>query len=145
MHLVPVYAGQLSCVYFEYQRLTGQGWLHLAARDATGKPPWLQGACGRAYRGHPRRVLKRGSPGNTMSQGLIATWQSSWLTYDIVHSHERDNGSHNNLYNYRDITDKSLKDCLCSMMNTNGDRTKWYGQNGMDKMVATFVDSNSTE
>jgi len=31
-----------------------------------------------------------------------------------------------------------------------GDRTKWYwtkwhGQNGMDKMVATFIDSNSTE
>src|SRR6218665_163138 len=23
--------------------------------------------------------------------------------------------------------------------------TKWYGQNGMDKMVATFIDSNSTE
>ena len=31
-----------------------------------------------------------------------------------------------------------------------GDRTKWYwtkwhGQNGTDKMVATFIDSNSTE
>jgi len=24
-------------------------------------------------------------------------------------------------------------------------RTKWYGQNGTDKMVATFIDSNSTE
>src|SRR6218665_3321666 len=32
----------------------------------------------------------------------------------------------------------------------SGDRTKWYwtkghGQNGTDKMVATFIDSNSTE
>ena len=26
-----------------------------------------------------------------------------------------------------------------------GDQTKWYGQNGTDKMVATFIDSNSTE
>jgi len=24
-------------------------------------------------------------------------------------------------------------------------RTNWYGQNGTDKMVATFIDSNSTE
>jgi len=24
-------------------------------------------------------------------------------------------------------------------------RTKWYGQKGTDKMVATFIDSNSTE
>ena len=24
-------------------------------------------------------------------------------------------------------------------------RTKWYGQNGTDKMVATFIDFNSTE
>ena len=23
--------------------------------------------------------------------------------------------------------------------------TKWHGQNGTDKMVATFIDSNSTE
>src|SRR6218665_2764983 len=27
----------------------------------------------------------------------------------------------------------------------SGDRTKWYGQNGTEKMVATFIDSNSTE
>jgi len=26
-----------------------------------------------------------------------------------------------------------------------GDRTKWYRQNGTDKMVTTFIDSNSTE
>jgi len=26
-----------------------------------------------------------------------------------------------------------------------GDRTKWQGQNGTDKMAATFIDSNSTE
>ena len=26
-----------------------------------------------------------------------------------------------------------------------GDRTKWYGQNGMDKMVAIFIDSKSNE
>src|SRR6218665_1273248 len=45
----------------------------------------------------------------------------------------------------------SISVCLNMLsMSCSGDRTKWYWtkwhrQNGTDKMVATFIDSNSTE